>query len=56
MIDAEGAGMRGNPEHEAKAWLEKLSDTELSGIFSFRDGFYAENITSRPGARPVRSG
>jgi site-specific DNA recombinase len=28
MIEAERAGMRGDPEHEAKAWLEKLSEVE----------------------------
>jgi site-specific DNA recombinase len=28
MIAAESAGMRGDPEHEAKLWLEKLSDAE----------------------------
>src|SRR5829696_9286953 len=45
-----------------KVYTHADGGTELSGIlslwdgFSLRDGFCAENITSRPDARPVRNG
>ena len=39
-----------------KVYTHVDGGTELSGILSLRDGFCAENITSRPDARPVRSG
>jgi multidrug resistance efflux pump len=28
MVEAERAGMRGDPKQEAKVWLEKLSETD----------------------------
>ncbi len=39
-----------------KVYTYAEGGTELNGVFSLRDESYAENITPRLDARPVRSG